>query len=350
MFTGYEKQVDQLQTQRLETLQKVEQQHSVLSQLEMDYQSAFDEFKQRRDAKGQRGGKLEDDLGKCIHLKKNSNEKLKIKLNEYGADIKQQREKINAMRKERTLLDKMYSKLETSIKKKMDSLYKLIQKTEEAKKNKLDLVDEMMYLESSAKEGVSSFEENYNEAIRKMTQNISMGQMSGSEDGEFDQEVEGQINNSVFDSQVIEERDATKGEVNGEEESSEEDIELARLKSQYEDPREQELSELKRLFSKLQLLTELKDFTEIKEYYDNGDENNEKIYNDIIAMEQKYEEVLQDQKVAQEELDSLKKKETTLQELIDEDKVGYNIAVTPFSFNFLGLDSQIINKKREYDR
>lgn len=73
------------------------------------------------------------------------------------------------MRKERTLLDKMYSKLETSIKKKMDSLYKLIQKTEEAKKNKLDLVDEMMYLESSAKEGVSSFEENYNEAIRKMT-------------------------------------------------------------------------------------------------------------------------------------------------------------------------------------
>lgn len=73
-------------------------------------------------------------------MERNNNQKLKIKLNENKAEIRLQRNKINEFRKERTLLDKMYSKLEITIKKKAREYLNLIEQVENNKKRKDKLV------------------------------------------------------------------------------------------------------------------------------------------------------------------------------------------------------------------
>jgi len=72
----------------------------------------MEDFISRRDNIKKMDGNSHLPLNKRMLMAKSINQKLRIKLNEHSADIKLQREKINQLRKERTLLDKMYSNLE----------------------------------------------------------------------------------------------------------------------------------------------------------------------------------------------------------------------------------------------
>ena len=134
---------------------------------------------------------------------------------------------------------------------------------------------------------------------------------------------------SVFNSQVVEERN-----IHIEEEE-------ANLQSvQLDDPKEVELRDLKRLFDKLKLLTELEDYEEIKQYYEEGDAKNEQFYEEIVSLEKELEEAKERKNKAKEDLQTLKKKVKTTEEYIAEDTTGYRTAVR-YIYNCLENDCEL---------
>ena len=125
---------------------------------------------------------------------------------------------------------------------------------------------------------------------------------------------------SVFNSQVVEERNIDT-----------EDQEANLQSVQLDDPKEVELRDLKRLFDKLKLLTELEDYEEIKQYYEEGDTKNEQFYEEIVSLEKDLEEAKERKNKAQEDLLVLQKKVKTNDEFISEDSDGYKTAVSFWS-------------------
>ncbi len=70
-------------------------------------------------------------------------EKKYLKLNECAADIKTQRDKICELRKERTLLDGIYSKIETQMNTKSRELLELIDFNENEHTRLTELISQM---------------------------------------------------------------------------------------------------------------------------------------------------------------------------------------------------------------
>ena len=95
-------------------IKRIEAQYLVLQKLQEVYQAKRQEHKAYHDKMAEIDGNNNFSLKKTIQRERNRNQKLKTKMNETKADLKLQRDKINKFRKERTLLDKMYNKLEVS--------------------------------------------------------------------------------------------------------------------------------------------------------------------------------------------------------------------------------------------
>jgi len=132
-----------------------------------------------------------------------------------------------------------------------------------------------------------------------------------SDEEEFDPE-----NQKMFESQVIEERDILV-------ESN--DFNSSTMES--EDPKEKAVNHIRGLFKKLKLLTEVDDYKKILDYYYNGEERNEQLYETLIAKEKELEEEAIKAREFEEILKDLRKKEKTNQDHIKEDIEGYQLSV-----------------------
>lgn len=87
-----------------------------------------------------------------LKREKHQNEELKFRLNDSNADIRRKRIKINEMRKQRTLLDGVYSKIESKLRKKGNLLLSLIERTEELNKKKEENVAALAEIKAKAED------------------------------------------------------------------------------------------------------------------------------------------------------------------------------------------------------
>lgn len=91
-------------------------------------------------------------LAKQLTYAKNNNEKLKIQLNNYTAEIKSLRTKIDELRKERIILDTQYSKFEKTIRDRINKYLKLLEHSTGLEKRKRAILDSMKTIDQAVKQ------------------------------------------------------------------------------------------------------------------------------------------------------------------------------------------------------
>ena len=116
------------------------------------YTKEMDKLKDTRKKIAEIEGQNFFSLKNQLKREKHENEELKFRLNDSNADIRRKRTKINEMRKQRTLLDGVYSKIESKLRKKGNLLLSLIEKTENLKKQKEENVNSLKEIQRKAAE------------------------------------------------------------------------------------------------------------------------------------------------------------------------------------------------------
>jgi len=116
------------------------------------YSKEMDKLKETRKKIAEIEGQNFFSLKNKLKREKHENEELKLRLNDSNADIRRKRTKINEMRKQRTLLDGVYSKIESKLRKKGNLLLSLIEKTENLKKQKEENVNSLKEIQRKAAE------------------------------------------------------------------------------------------------------------------------------------------------------------------------------------------------------
>lgn len=152
LYSKYSDEITQLQERRKELIQRVEMEYVRKQKIEEVYKQEMDKLKDTKkkisEIEGQDFFSLKNQLKRVKH----ENEELKFRLNDSNADIRRKRTKINEMRKQRTLLDGVYSKIETRLRKKANMLMSLIEKTESLSKDKDEQVQNLNEIRRKAEE------------------------------------------------------------------------------------------------------------------------------------------------------------------------------------------------------
>ena len=92
------------------------------------------------------------------------------------------------------------------------------------------------------------------------------------------------------------------------------------------DPSEEELSNLRDLFSKMKLQLQIGEFDEMKEFYHSSESIKDQLWEDLQKKETEIDEYKLSLKLKKEKIEELKKKKKTNKEFIEEDKSGYHLA------------------------
>lgn len=95
---------------------------------------------------------------------------------------------------------------------------------------------------------------------------------------------------------------------------------------QEENTDDKELEHLVNLFDKILLVLQMDSFDELQEFYHNGDEILDFLYQDLNSKDVEIDEMKVKLEENKQHLQELKKKKKTNKEFIEEDKQGYNLA------------------------
>lgn len=152
LYNKYNDEITELQERRKELIQKIEMEHMRKVKIEDVYQKEMKKLEENRNKIAEIEGQNFFSLKNQLKREKHENEELKFRLNDSNADIRRKRTKINEMRKQRTLLDGVYSKIESRLRKKGNLLLSLIEKTENLNKEKLESINTLKEIEEKAKQ------------------------------------------------------------------------------------------------------------------------------------------------------------------------------------------------------
>ena len=147
LYNKYNDEITELQERRKELIQKIEMEHMRKVKIEDVYQKEMKKLEENRNKIAEIEGQNFFSLKNQLKREKHENEELKFRLNDSNADIRRKRTKINEMRKQRTLLDGVYSKIESRLRKKGNLLLSLIEKTENLNKEKLESINTLKEIE-----------------------------------------------------------------------------------------------------------------------------------------------------------------------------------------------------------
>lgn len=269
-----------------------------------------------------------------LKREKHENEELKFRLNDSNADIRRKRTKINEMRKQRTLLDGVYSKIESKLRKKANHLLSLIEKTEKLDQEKQEQVKALKNVEEQAKKEASKVNQHIIDVSNKHIDQLKeekMSQMAESvqiyemiqtkkktdkvllthEEAELivrkqkAAQAMSQLNNNDGEQSidwVEENRDAKN---NGEPDSVE--------------VQERQLESLKRQLNKLKLITEMDDVDQIMRYYKDGGNLNEKLYHENLELQMTIEEYQLQREQLERELKDLRRRNNEFEKVRKDD-------------------------------
>lgn len=141
-----------MQEKRKELIQKIELEHMRKVRIEEVYKKEMEKLDETRKQIAAIESQNFFSLRNTLKREKHENEELRFRLNDSNADIRRKRTKINEMRKQRTLLDGVYSKIESKLRKKANQLLSLVEKTQELEKMKKDQIAILSEIESKAKD------------------------------------------------------------------------------------------------------------------------------------------------------------------------------------------------------
>lgn len=141
-----------MQEKRKELIQKIELEHMRKQRIEEIYKKEMEKLDDTRKQIAAIESQNFFSLRNTLKREKNENEELRFRLNDSNADIKRKRTKINEMRKQRTLLDGVYSKIESRLRKKANLLLSLVEKTQMLEKKKKEHIAALGDIEAKAKE------------------------------------------------------------------------------------------------------------------------------------------------------------------------------------------------------
>ena len=113
------------------------------------------------------------------------------------------------------------------------------------------------------------------------------------------------------------------------------------------DPKEEELMQLKDLFSKMKLNLQMGELDHMKEFYQSSENIKDQLWEDLQAKETEIDDYKLAIKLKKEKIAELKKKKKTNKEFIAEDKAGYRLAC-----KIVGLkdkNKQFIAKNEDLD-
>ena len=142
--------VNNHQQRRLELLKGIEKEFSRNKDLGSTYSDMFSEFQKAKKAAIQADSTDYSSLTSELKRQKHIYSRLHGKINEVKADVKAKRDKINDVRKNRVILDGVYSKIESEMCKKIKELLDIVEKAEEQKKKKLELIVGMSEIKEKA--------------------------------------------------------------------------------------------------------------------------------------------------------------------------------------------------------
>lgn len=152
MYDKYNDEITELQEKRKELIQKIEMEYMRKQKIEEVYNAEMNKLELTRKKISEIEGQNFFSLKNQLKREKHENEELKFRLNDSNADIRRKRTKINEMRKQRTLLDGVYSKIESKLRKKGNLLLSLIEKTENLKKEKEENIKSLADIQKKAEE------------------------------------------------------------------------------------------------------------------------------------------------------------------------------------------------------
>lgn len=286
-------QINKLQEIGMLYAQKIEMENQKNKQLE-------DEIKLRERLIQDQRNKLREDnnapknLSKQIKQTKNEISKKIGVLNETNAENKQLRLKINFLRKERTIFDGIYNKLETEILKKKNELLSLIEKKDEIQNKRAEKEKQFEYMQKQSAKENDFFEQHYASIIDNIDGDEPKSLIERPSDMHEMEDQTLDVNASQTDQgpkigkrkSVLNQgkRDSTKGGHKKLDGSGMFDSGRKVSVSDFNE-RFDMLSEMSELFNKLHLLTQEEDLELIKNYYKNGEQLNEETYQQIKKKE-----------------------------------------------------------------
>jgi chromosome segregation ATPase len=152
LYNKYNDQITDLQEKRKELIQRIELEYMRKQKIEDVYKKEMEKLDDSRKKIAAIESQNFFSLRNTLKREKHENEELRFRLNDSNADIRRKRTKINEMRKQRTLLDGVYSKIESKLRRKGNQLLSMIEKTENLKKDKMEKVAALAEIEQKAKE------------------------------------------------------------------------------------------------------------------------------------------------------------------------------------------------------
>lgn len=152
LYNKYNESITDLQEKRKELIQRIELEYMRKQKIEEVYRQEMEKLDENRKKIAKIESQSFFSLRNTLKREKHENEELRFRLNDSNADIRRKRTKINEMRKQRTLLDGVYSKIESKLRRKGNQLLSLIEKTENEKKDKMEKVAALAEIEQKAGE------------------------------------------------------------------------------------------------------------------------------------------------------------------------------------------------------
>lgn len=207
--------------------------------------------------------------------------KKNIRNNDFIAKIKYSKEKINELRKERTIYDNLYKNLEEQIINKRRDILEYIQKHDDVKKQKIIEENQLFQIKKATK-NKDNIKKNEIYNTNNEIKNTNL--LVHSDSTNLNNNNNGTNVNAKFKQSIIDKNKEKTSEAN--------EIETT----------EDNISKVKQLFNEDNL--EL-----IKEYYENGEENNDKLLNEILELENSIDSYDNKIKLAKEQLQKNKTSE-----------------------------------------
>lgn len=210
-------------------------------------------------------------------------------LNETNAENKQLRLKINFLRKERTIFDGIYNKLETEILKKKNELLTQIEKKDDIQGKRSEKEKQFEYMQKQSAKENDFFEQHYASIIENIDQDDPKSVLEQNADIRGSEEKQERQMDSMGDLDDNQRRKKQNARQLERSISKKRNIgsleELPKNKASDFNDRYDMLSEMNELFNKLHLLTQESDLDLIKAYYKDGENLNEKTYQQIKSNE-----------------------------------------------------------------
>lgn len=286
-FNNKKSEISKLQDKRLLLVQKIENEYDKQKQLEVVRLENEIKLDAQRKKLVAIDGSQYNSLAKQIKKAKIEIEKKNLRMNECIAESKIDRDRIGEMRKERTVQDKIYSKIEVQIKQKSFLLLEQIEEQERRTVKRNDLQNQMDIIKKKARKEIENTDKYYQEVL------ITEGNKEEIIEVKPDRNSQLNLDNSLRDvrNSIFMFANRSNNKI-----------------QQPDQVLENELLNYKDIISKLKQITQQDDLDIVIDYFYNGSEKIDCLYKELCQHQLSYEHLNKDFQKKHKHLKSLKEK------------------------------------------